>query len=92
MQDTPRPAVGQADRLLSLVEVTRLLGISRSTFYRLRSTGRFPPGLVVTGRVLWRESDVARWQAETRAARPALVNPTPAPARERARERAAAGR
>lgn len=84
MQDPPRPTADPADRLLPIAEVIRLLGISRSTFYRLRASGHFPAGLVVAGRVLWRAGDVARWQAETRAARPALFNPSPAPARARA--------
>ncbi|MDE0260087.1 MAG: AlpA family phage regulatory protein [Gammaproteobacteria bacterium] len=73
---TNRPA-----RILRLPEVEARTGLSRSTIYRWRIAGRFPPAVVMGGRTLgWFESDVERWlQSNPRsgAAREAAPNQTP---------------
>lgn len=78
MSDTPAERI---DRWLGPSDVARAVGLSRSTIYRLRKAGTFPPGVeLAPGRVRWRASDVARWQAEQVAAAPALVGRAPTPA------------
>jgi excisionase family DNA binding protein len=42
VRNTPAPAAA-IPRLIRLVEVTRRVGLSRSTVYKLLSEGRFPP-------------------------------------------------
>lgn len=54
-----RPAVEQ---LLRLADVARTLGISRRTFERERSAGRFPaPDLKIGKAPLWRPGTVQAW-------------------------------
>lgn len=51
-----------ADRLLSWSRVRDMVGISRTTAWRLQRTGGFPaPVQVSPGRVAWRESELAAW-------------------------------
>lgn len=54
---TNRPA-----RILRSPEVEARTGLSRSTIYRWRVAGRFPPAVVMGGRTLgWFESDIEEW-------------------------------
>ena len=49
-------------RILRLPEVETRTGLSRSTIYRWRVAGRFPPAVVMGGRTLgWFESDLEEW-------------------------------
>ena len=56
------------EQLLRLVDVARCLGISRRTFERERSAGRFPvPDLKIGKTPLWRPSTVQNWiEAQSR--------------------------
>ena len=57
------------ERILRRAEVERVLGISRNTFYRLRTAGHFPAGIQLSHGVTgWRLSEVQRWIAERPAA------------------------
>ena len=57
---TNRPA-----RILRSPEVEALTGLSRSTIYRWRVAGRFPPAVVMGGRTLgWFESVIEEWLHE----------------------------
>ena len=48
-------------RLLSRIEVLQRVGISRATWYRWRSSGKFPAPLTIGVGKLWREDDVDQW-------------------------------
>ena len=50
------------DRLMRRREVEKILGISRSSIYRLMQEGRFPrPIRIGTAAVRWRASDITAW-------------------------------
>jgi predicted DNA-binding transcriptional regulator AlpA len=58
------------DRLLSWKRVREVTGLSRTTAWRLQQQGEFPdPVAISPGRVCWRESEIAAWQASRRARR-----------------------
>ncbi|MBA4011009.1 MAG: hypothetical protein C0481_04010 [Phenylobacterium sp.] len=51
-------------RLLAWPAVRQMVGISRTTAWRLQNTGAFPlPVVISAGRVGWREEDIAAWTA-----------------------------
>ncbi|MGY0198290.1 helix-turn-helix transcriptional regulator [Leptothrix sp. BB-3] len=51
--------------LLRISAVTRLVGLGRSTIYRLMAESRFPtPVRLSTRAIAWRRSDLERWSAE----------------------------
>lgn len=53
------------ERLLSAADVKAYCKLSRTTLWRYTRDGHFPmPVRVGPRRVLWRESDVVRWQNE----------------------------
>lgn len=57
----PRP-VDAVERLLRLAQVAATLGISRRTFERERSAGRFPaPDIKIGKTPLWRPGTVQSW-------------------------------
>jgi excisionase family DNA binding protein len=47
--------------LLTVDEVAQLLGLSRRTVWRLRSTGRIPAPVRIGRSVRWRRADVDEW-------------------------------
>ena len=50
------------DRLMRRREVEQVLGISRSSIYRLMQEGEFPrPVRIGPAAVRWRASDIAAW-------------------------------
>ena len=50
------------DRLMRRREVEKILGISRSSIYRLMQEGRFPrPVRIGPAAVRWRASDITAW-------------------------------
>ncbi|MDB5421495.1 MAG: AlpA family phage regulatory protein [Brevundimonas sp.] len=54
---------GPTDRLLSWEKVEDMLGISRSTAWRMQRTGDFPMQVKVSpGRVGWWESELTTWK------------------------------
>ncbi|MGY0193856.1 helix-turn-helix transcriptional regulator [Leptothrix sp. BB-4] len=62
-----RPTVPLTDSavLLRISAVTRLVGLGRSTIYRLMAESRFPtPVRLSTRAIAWRRSDLERWSAE----------------------------
>ena len=50
-------------RLLRLPEVLRIIGLSRSTIYRMMAKGQFPAQVSTTGlrAVGWRQADILEW-------------------------------
>ena len=58
-----RPDTADApDRLLGVAEVRRRTGLGRTTLWNHERAGTFPRRVqLTTGRVAWRESDVAQW-------------------------------
>lgn len=59
----------QVERFLRRKDVEQATGLGRSTIYDRMKEGSFPRPVPVGKRaVAWRESDVARWQAERIAA------------------------
>lgn len=51
-------------RLLAWPAVRQMVGISRTTAWRLQNTGAFPlPVVISAGRVGWREEDIVAWTA-----------------------------
>ncbi len=63
--DAPRPEK-PAGRLLSLKEVIRSVGLSKSTIYALIKADKrpFPAPIKILGRSLWLESEVERWKQD----------------------------
>jgi len=49
--------------LLRAGEVSRLLGLDRSTIYRLHSSGRLPAPLKIGGSTRWRAEELRAWCA-----------------------------
>lgn len=60
-----------ADRILRIREVTRRVGVSRSTIYEWQSRGAFPASIPLGERSIgWLESDVTAWiEARARGAK-----------------------
>ena len=57
------------DKLLRRSAVERMIGVSRATFWRLRRTGAFPPGVrIAVGVEAWKLSTVQDWIASREAA------------------------
>lgn len=58
--------------LLRMAEVTRTVGLSRATIYRLMDRGEFPRAVPLTGSaVAWVQAEVEGWVAERITARDA---------------------
>ena len=92
-EDEPPIPGGRDDRLLGWERVHDLVGISRSTAWRLQRAGDFPkPVSLSPGRVGWWESELTAWKQSRgavgapvrRPARvpnlPGLARPMPIPA------------
>ena len=79
-----------SDSLLSIAETAALLGISRTAFWSLRSSGRFPPPADLGARSKrWRLTDVEAFiDARCRVER--FIDPHPGMPRGKKREEAAA--
>jgi prophage regulatory protein len=57
-------------RMLRLIDVTHLTGLSRSTIYRLQALGQFPKAVKLSARtVAWMADEIAQWLACRVAAR-----------------------
>jgi prophage regulatory protein len=70
MSDGQDPG-GPSDRLLSWEKVEDMVGISRTTAWRLQQTGAFPRRVSVSpGRVGWWESELTAWKQARGSARP----------------------
>lgn len=50
--------------LLTIEEVSRLVGLSVRQIQRLKSLGQFPKEVRIGGSVRWRRSDVEQWVAD----------------------------
>lgn len=48
-------------KCLSVAKVCELLSVRRSLLHKLTRTGRFPRGIRIGGRRVWRLSDVKTW-------------------------------
>lgn len=76
----PVASGGRDDRLLGWERVQDLVGISRSTAWRLQRAGDFPkPVQLSPGRVGWWESELTAWKASRGAEPRALRKPARAP-------------
>ena len=63
------------DRVLRILEVSQITGISRTTIWEQERVGKFPKRLHLTSRsVGWRESDIYAWLDS-------LATPAPEPRR-----------
>lgn len=72
----------ELDRFLGWRQVRDVIGLGRTTAWRLRQSGDFPePVHLSPGRVAWRERDIAAWHAS----RGALPIPTDPPFKTRRR-------
>ena len=49
------------ERLLPIPTLEKKVGLKRSKIYALISSGDMPPGKVIHGTLLWRESDIDAW-------------------------------
>ncbi len=62
MPDTTKQPNGSQDRIVRTQEVQQLIGLSRSTIWRLERKGDFPARLPLgTGSVGWLKSDIEAW-------------------------------
>ncbi|MBR0714044.1 AlpA family transcriptional regulator [Bradyrhizobium liaoningense] len=53
----------QPEPMLNEAQVLQLIPVARTTLHRMIKKGTFPKGVYVSpNRVLWRASEVARWQ------------------------------
>jgi prophage regulatory protein len=50
-----------AGRLISANEVSKLLGVSQRTVWRLLSAGKLPEPVRFGGNVRWRKFDIMQW-------------------------------
>ena len=57
--DTENPSPDQIDRLLTLEEVRRIIGLSSATLYRLIARGQFPSPIRIGRTSRWPESEVS---------------------------------
>jgi predicted DNA-binding transcriptional regulator AlpA len=53
--------------MLTLEEIERIFKISRSTLYRMRREGGFPPGIQVRGRWRWMAIDIRAFIERSKA-------------------------
>ncbi len=52
------------DKIVRTAELTNILGLSRTTIWRLESRGHFPKRLRLTNRAVgWRHADIMQWLA-----------------------------
>lgn len=76
----------QGDRLLRIDEVMHRVGIRTTSIYKLMREGQFPQGIKLAYRtVVWSESSINRWVAET-VARAALPSPSLTSCQRQARQ------
>jgi predicted DNA-binding transcriptional regulator AlpA len=63
------PALGTLSHmaLLTLQEIEKIFKISRSTLYRMRNEGGFPPGIQVRGRWRWKAIDIQAFIERSKA-------------------------
>jgi prophage regulatory protein len=53
------------DRLIRLKELIKIIGLGRSTVYKLLNEGKFPKRIKLTQRtVVWRLSEIEAWIEE----------------------------
>jgi prophage regulatory protein len=57
------------DRLISLAEVKHMVGLGRTTIYRLVKQGSFPGYVKVGFATRWVEREVVEWQRDRMSAR-----------------------
>lgn len=58
------------ERFLRRDEVSRITGLPVSTIYQMMADGKFPKNFRISPRLCaWRESEIAKWQAERLAER-----------------------
>lgn len=83
MTPTEQPApTTRDDRLLRWPQVREIVGLSRTTAWRLQKAGLFPtPVWVSVNRVAWRERDIEAWCAdrEPRSSRSPFLKLPPQP-------------
>lgn len=60
-QHSPKSIQAFGGHLLGLPEVEVMVGLKRSTIYKLVEQGQFPPQIKVGGRALWRMSAIEEW-------------------------------
>jgi excisionase family DNA binding protein len=58
---SPRRAVPETDRLMTVEDLAEYLGLPTATIYKQRSEGTGPPGYRVGKFVRWRRSEVDAW-------------------------------
>ena len=63
----PTHSTVPAMELLTLVEIEEVFKISRSTLYRMRKEGGFPPGIQVRGRWRWKAIDMCAFIERSKA-------------------------
>lgn len=51
------------DRLLPMPELERKVGFKKSAIYEMINRGDFPPGKLLHGKRLWRETEIDAWIA-----------------------------
>lgn len=51
----------RGDRLLPLPALQNKVGFKHAKIYRLIRAGEFPPGKLIQGKRLWRESEIDAW-------------------------------
>lgn len=78
----PTAPTTRDDRLLRWPQVREIVGLSRTTVWRLQKAGLFPDPIEVSAnRVAWRERDIEAWCADRapRSSRSPFLNLPPQP-------------
>ncbi|ODS23695.1 hypothetical protein AB835_07645 [Candidatus Endobugula sertula] len=66
-QAPTKPSTDTEDRILRAHEVQKIVGVSRSTIWRMERKGQFPARLPLgTGSIGWLKSDIEAWMQNRR--------------------------
>jgi prophage regulatory protein len=76
-RSVPTPEVGSRNRLIRFHEVSQLVGLSRSTVWRLERQGAFPSRRQIASRAVgWMAEEIQQWIADRDRFNHRLEGPT----------------
>lgn len=58
----PKLNTGASMKLIRPIQLAKLLGVSKSTLWRLEKSGELPKRVTISERIVgWKESDIEEW-------------------------------